>query len=148
MADTQLLTPVTAYDFLGQPLAHLLRWPFAPLFDTAKRFPMRIEEFADHGELVIRAELPGVDPDKDVEIVVENGMLTIRGERRSQTESEQEGQRFSEIQYGSFERTIPLPDGTGEKDVTAAYHEGILEVRLPLGKVAPSKPVTRIPVKH
>jgi HSP20 family protein len=73
-------------------------------------------------------------------------LLTISGERRSQIKSEQKGRRSSEMQYGSFSRTIPLPDGVSEKDVTASYRDGILEVRLTLAKPMAAKPAARIPI--
>ncbi len=148
MAETKLLTPFAPYDLLTAPFAELSRWPLSPLFSMSREFPMRIEEFADDGHLIVRAELPGVDPDKDIEIVVEAGMLTIRGERRSETKTEKKGEHFSEMQYGSFSRTIALPEGIGEQDVTATYRDGILEVRLPVPKAPAAKPATRIEVKH
>jgi HSP20 family protein len=52
------------------------------------------------------------------------------------------------MQYGSFSRTLPLPDGASEKDVTATYRDGILEVRLALAKPAPPKAAATIPIKH
>jgi HSP20 family protein len=148
MAETKHVTPLYSNDFLGRGFADFLRSPLFPLFGLTKDFPMRLEEFADDGDLVVRAELPGVDPDKDIEITVEGGLLTISGERRSQVKSEQKARHFSEMQYGSFSRTIPLPEGVSEKDVTATYREGILEVRLTLAQPAPATPAARIPIKH
>ena len=52
---------------------------------------MRLEEFVDHGHLVVRAELPGIDPEKDIHVVVDEGLLTITGERRSETKQDQKG---------------------------------------------------------
>jgi HSP20 family protein len=59
---------------------------------------MRLEEFVDDGHLVVRAELPGIDPDKDIHVVVDEGLLTITGERRSQTKHDEKGKHFSEMQ--------------------------------------------------
>ena len=59
-----------------------LRWPVFPLLGLTQDFPMRLEEFVDDGHLVVRAELPGIDPDKDIHVVVDEGLLTITGERR------------------------------------------------------------------
>jgi HSP20 family protein len=148
MAETKNLTPLYPNDFLGRSFAGFLRWPLFPMLGLTKDFPMRLEEFADDGHLVVRAELPGVDPEKDIAITVENGLLTISGERRSETKSEEKGRHFSEMQYGSFSRTIPLPEGVSEKDVTASYRDGILEVRLTLAQPVPAKPAARIPIKH
>jgi HSP20 family protein len=93
---------------------------------------MRIEEEMQDGTLVIRAEVPGVDPDKDVEITVTDDRLTIQAERRSEeTETKEHGYR-SEFRYGSLVRTVALPKGTTTDDVTATYTNGILEVRVPM----------------
>ncbi len=148
MAATKSVTPLYPNDVLGRTFADLLRWPVFPLLGLTRDFPMRLEEFDEDGHLVVRAEMPGVDPDKDLEVTVEDGLLTIRGERRSKTASDEKGRHFSEMQYGSFSRTVPLPDGTSEQDVTASYQNGILEVRLPLGKATPPKPAARISIKH
>jgi HSP20 family protein len=148
MAETTKLAPAYPNDFLGRTFAELLRWPLLPLLGITHDFPMRLEELADDGHLVVRAELPGVDPERDIEVVVEHGTLTISGERRSERNGEQKGMHFSEMHYGSFSRSIPLPEGTSEKDVTASYSDGILEVRLALAKPVPATSTTRIPVKH
>lgn len=94
---------------------------------------MRIEEeMQDDGTLVIRAELPGVDPDKDVEIDVTDDRLTIHAERRSEETEKKEDSYRSEFRYGSLVRTVSLPKGTKTDDVKATYKDGILELRVPL----------------
>ncbi len=148
MAETKGLAPVYPNDVLGRTFAEFLRWPVFPLLGLTREFPMRLEEFADGAHLVIRAELPGVDPDKDVQITIDNGLLTISGERRSEIKSDEKGRHFTEMQYGSFTRTIPLPDGASDNDVTASYRDGILEVRVPLAEPARPKPANRITIKH
>lgn len=95
---------------------------------------MRVEEYLEDGTCVIRAELPGVDPEKDVEISVVNGVLHLRAERQERNEEERpEGYR-SEFHYGRIERSIRLPEGTTEEDIKASYKDGILEVRAPAPK--------------
>lgn len=79
-------------------------------------------------DLVIRAELPGVDPEKDVEISIQNGVLTLRGERRREERTEEDGMYRMESSYGSFERNILLPEGVGEDAVKASYDRGVLEI--------------------
>ncbi|MFD0656666.1 Hsp20/alpha crystallin family protein [Thermocatellispora tengchongensis] len=76
----------------------------------------------------MRAELPGVDPDKDVEITVGDGMLDIRAERTSETKEEHR----SEFRYGSLRRSVMLPRGANEEDVKASYTDGVLEVSVGL----------------
>ncbi len=95
---------------------------------------MRIEEFRENNTLVIRAELPGVDPDKDVEVTVDNGALTIRAERRQRTDERDEQRNFfrSEFRYGQLTRRVPLPAGARADGVTATYTDGVLEVKVPI----------------
>ena len=90
--------------------------------------PMRVEDYVSEGQYVVRAELPGIDPEKDVDITVENGVLTIKAERQ---EEKKEGGR-SEFRYGSFTRSVTLPPGADEESVAASYRNGILEVRTTL----------------
>jgi HSP20 family protein len=108
---------------------------------------LRVEEFVDDGTLVVRAEMAGIDPDKDVEISVHDGLLHIRAERRASSEHKDTSGFRSEFQYGMFERTLPLPAGVGGDDVKATYKDGILEVRMPQPKEgqAATVPVTRLP---
>ena len=95
---------------------------------------MRVEEFVDGDALVVRAELPGLDPDKDVELTISDGVLHIRAEREERSEHKgKEGYR-TEFRYGSLQRSVPLPAGTKDEDVKASYHDGILEVRVPVGE--------------
>ena len=94
-------------------------------------FSLRSEEFVKDNELTIRAELPGVDPEKDIEVTVGEGNLTIKGERRE----EHKGAERSDFHYGSFIRSIALPNGTDDKSVHATYKDGILEVKVLLQPV-------------
>jgi HSP20 family protein len=108
---------------------------------------LRVEECRSDGDLVVRAELPGVDPAKDISVSVADGVLTIHGERHHRTEAhEHEGFR-TEFQYGAFTRAIALPDGVDAGAIRAGYHDGILEVTVPMP--AESEPVAQqIPVTH
>lgn len=97
---------------------------------------MRMEEFVDGDTLVVRAELPGVDPDKDVEITVSDDVLTIAAERREEKTEGEEGKPGyrSEFRYGSYRRSISLPAGVTADTVSATYNDGILEVRAPAAR--------------
>lgn len=89
-------------------------------------------EVRQHGnELVVSADLPGLAPD-DVHIDVEDGVLTISGERRQSSEDRHEGFYRSERSYGAFSRSIALPDGVDEEQVQARFDHGVLEVTVPL----------------
>jgi HSP20 family protein len=96
--------------------------------------PMRVEEFQEGDTLVVKAEMPGLDPDKDVTIDVADHTLRIRAERRQETKTEDKEGFRSEFHYGMFSRTVPLPAGATDRDVKASYKDGILEVRVPIDR--------------
>jgi HSP20 family protein len=101
-----------------------------------------IDAFVEGEELHVRAELPGIDPDADVDIELDNGVLTISGERKHEAKHEGNGWFRSEMSYGRFERRIGLPDGVDAEHVRATYDKGILEVTVPL----PAKKATKVKV--
>jgi HSP20 family protein len=93
---------------------------------------IRVEEFQENDTYVVRAEIPGVDPDRDVEITVSDSSLCIKGERKVEKDSEKDKIKRSEFYYGSFERFINLPSPVAPDEVKATYTNGVLEVRVPL----------------
>ena len=120
------------------------RRQFADLFDWAEGLPslftmpammrdVRVEEFSADGKYVVRAELPGLDPAKDIKVEVANGVLTITATRQQE---EHDGSR-SEFHYGTLLRKVLLPEGADEKAVVAKYTAGILELTVPIS----AKPV-------
>lgn len=119
------------------------RW--SEVFGARGEF-MRIEEVDEPGALVVRAELPGVDPDGDVEITIDQGRLTISAERRDSSITEEGGRKRSEFRYGASSRTIGLPPGAAGDQVSATYADGILEVRIPVDPEAGR--TTRVPVRR
>ena len=108
---------------------------------------LRVEEFQDGDTLVVRAELPGIDPDKDVEVTVTNGVLRISAHREEKSEQKDKGNYRSEFRYGSFVRDIALPPGAAEPKVSASYADGVLEVRVPTPP-EPKSETTKIPVSR
>ena len=130
----------------GEPFGMIGDWfdQWPRMFD--RRFPdllgrgfmggegMRVEQFTDGDEIVIRAEIPGVDPEKDIEVSVASGKLTIAAERQQQEESKDDRGFRSEFHYGSLRRVMTLPPGTTAEDVVAGYEDGILEVRVPVDR--------------
>jgi len=111
-------------------------WPYGsrgwPLQDVEIEEFIKVEEFLDGDHLVIRAELPGVDPDHDIDVSVDNNVLTIAAERQeSNRENLDKGGYRSEFRYGSFVRQVRLPPGTSAEVVSAAYKDGVLEIRMP-----------------
>ncbi|GIF02181.1 Hsp20/alpha crystallin family protein [Paractinoplanes rishiriensis] len=89
---------------------------------------MRLEDKLGDEEYVLRAELPGLDPDKDVQISVLHGVLTIKAERRE----EEQGLNRTEFRYGALQRSVRLPANADESAIKATYRKGILEVTVPL----------------
>ncbi|QZS56342.1 Hsp20/alpha crystallin family protein [Rhodococcus opacus] len=104
----------------------MARFEAMPPWTSLEGHMIRVEEHLDKGRYTLRAELPGVDPAKDVDISVRDGQMTIKAER---TEQHQEGAR-SEFHYGSFYRSMPLPPGAKEDDIDATYTDGILTVTI------------------
>jgi HSP20 family protein len=90
---------------------------------------------------LITADLPGVDP-KDVEITMDNGMLTIKGERSEEKKEEKEGYRRVERFTGSFYRRFMLPDTADAEKITARAKNGVLEIEIGKGKASQAKKIT------
>ena len=105
---------------------------------------IRVDEFRENGTLVVRAELPGLDPDEDVELTVVDGTLRIKAEHEEDETTEDGDYVRHEQRYGSFTRVLPLPEGVAEADVTATYVDGVLEIRIPAPEVEPA--ATKIPI--
>lgn len=130
------------------PLMPLMR-PLDDLFrDGWGRKVVAVEEFTEDGTLVVRAEVPGIDPDKDVEITVADGMLHISAHRTE--EEEKKGRHFHrrELRYGSFARSLPVPEGVDEEKIVASYKDGMLEVRVPLPATEAAKAARRVTVSR
>lgn len=108
---------------------------------------LRTEEYHDGDTLVVRAELPGIDPEKDVEVTVGEGVVLIHAHREQKAEHKGNRGYRSEFRYGEFEREIVLPEGASAEDVRATYNDGILEVRVPCPKKS-EMGVTKVPVTH
>jgi len=131
------------------PLARLERWdPFEELATLRNRMDqlfsrmfteepittadwMPVSDVVEaKDEIMIKAELPGINP-KDIDVEVENGVLTMKGERKAETKKEEEGYRRIERSYGSFLRTFTLPPNVDADKISATFVNGVLEVHLP-----------------
>jgi HSP20 family protein len=99
-----------------------VNWPFRDI---------KVEEFVDGEQLVVKAEVPGVDPDRDIDVSIDNGVLTIAAERRESSREKFDKGFHSEFRYGSFVRQVRLPAGTSPEVVSATYKDGVLEIRMP-----------------
>lgn len=97
----------------------------------------RVESFARNGTFVVRAELPGLT-EKDVTVELAGNLLTIKGERKQEKEDKQAEYYTSECTYGSFLRTLELPDTVKVDAITATFKDGVLEIAMP-------QPVAKLP---
>jgi HSP20 family molecular chaperone IbpA len=105
---------------------------------------MRVEDYIADGNYVVRAELPGIDPEKDIEVTVAKGILTIRAERREEVT----GKHHSEFHYGTFSRSVSLPASADEQHIEAVYGHGILEVTVKLAEKEADRSGRKIPVRQ
>ncbi len=130
----------------SSPMADMLEWleSNTPLSRTGVGPTpyVRVEDYIEDDDYVLRAEVPGIDPEQDLEVTVDNDMLTISGERRE--ESKEKNRR--ELHYGSFRRTVQLPSGARADEITASYTDGVLEVRVPTAR--DEAPSVKIPINR
>ena len=104
--------------------------PTSPGAPAARRFSPATDLLETDTHYVLRADLPGVSED-DVAVELENNVLTVRGERRSEQETNQNGYRRMERAYGSFHRSVRLPQGVNADAISATFERGVLEVSVP-----------------
>lgn len=90
----------------------------------------QVEVFEREGQLVVRADLPGLNKD-DIKVDITGDALTIQGERKQEHEEKREGYYRSERGYGSFYRSIPLPEGVNAEEAKANFRDGVLEITIP-----------------
>jgi HSP20 family protein len=130
------MTSLMPRSFVFPEVVRLLEggWPFGD------HHMARIEDYLEDGKYVLRAELPGLDPEKDVQIQVLGNELSIAAERAV----EKHDKAHSEFSYGKFARTVRLPVGAVPDEISATYEAGILEVTVP---VKPEKETRQIEVK-
>ena len=138
----------------------LTRWdPFSELGELRSRFDRMFDELRDgrertwtpaidvvrdDGHLVVRADLPGIKPEK-VNIEVEDDILTISGEHEERTEGKDNGYVRRERRYGSYSRSMALPAGVDAKKITASTRDGVVEVTVPLPQEVRQDPVRITP---
>jgi len=89
-----------------------------------------VEMFETDGEVIVRAELPNIDP-QQVDVTVTHDAITLKGETKSETEQKGRNYQRRELRYGAFMRTLPLATEVKNADAKATYKDGVLEVRIP-----------------
>jgi HSP20 family protein len=104
---------------------------------TTSQFAPPVDVYEDEHNVVLKVEVPGID-EKDIDVRVENNVLTVHGERKVEKEEKEENFRRVERQYGNFTRTFTLPSTVDAERIQADYDKGILKIVLP--KKAEAKP--------
>ena len=141
-----------------RPLAEIARWeremdrmlanflggrmPLASE-DISQRLGIRepaIDVYEDGDDIVVKAEMPGVDLD-DIEVTVTDNMLVLRGEKQKEEEADEGDYYRSERVYGAFVRSIPLPAEADAQKASASFNNGVLEIRLPKAEEAKKRQV-------
>ena len=118
---------------------------FEPFSDEGAEFAVPAVDFAeDEKAYTVTAELPGIE-EKDVDVTVSGGMLTIKGEKKKETEEKDKNYYLSERSYGSFQRSFSLPEGIDQAKIAANFAKGVLTVTLP--KNADARKPQKIDVK-
>jgi HSP20 family protein len=138
---------------LDRPVTDLFRahavpwWRPWPTFTQDQSYLPVVDVFSRDGDMVVRVELPGIDPEKDVKVTLEEGTLDVKGERKQEKEIKEEDYYRRERIYGAFERRIPLPAGIKDGDIKAGYKDGVLEVVVTgAAKAAPKPAIKEIPI--
>jgi HSP20 family protein len=139
---------------LDSPFAEFFRtlsgpWPFRPLLalTPGKHFIPTTDVFARNGDVVVKMDLPGVEP-KDIHVKLQEGQLSVMGERKADREIKEEGYVRREMTYGLFERHMSVPKGIRETEIKAEYDNGVLEISFPnMAKVETLPKAKEIPVK-
>jgi HSP20 family protein len=131
------------------PLSRLFSRAFAGPADalSARAWSPAVDVYETDQEVVLKAELPGVDP-KDVDVRVEEGTLYLKGERKLEKETKEEGYQRVERCYGSFMRSFPLPAGVDADKATAEYKNGVLTLTLPKREEAKPRTIKIQPSKN
>jgi HSP20 family protein len=104
---------------------------------TSTTFAPPVDVYEDEHNVTLKIEVPGID-EKDIDVRIENNVLTVHGERKFEKEEKEENFRRVESSYGSFTRTFTLPQTVDAEKVTANYDKGVLKIALP--KKAEAKP--------
>jgi HSP20 family protein len=122
--------PFTALSRMDRDFDELIRRTWGSAQPVRSGFVPPVEMVVQGDDVVLRLELPGIDPTRDVELEVQPGKLTIRGERRAAETDQRDGVLVRELRYGAFHREFGLPEGIGEDAVDAAYDQGMLTIQV------------------
>lgn len=121
-------------------------WRLLQELEASERLLPRIEIHEKEDKFVVKAELPGMK-EEDVDVSISDDTLTIRGEKKAESEVKEEDYYCSECSYGSFSRSIGLPSNIDTQKIEASYEDGVLEVTLPKAAEVKPKKVTVVAKK-
>jgi HSP20 family protein len=105
-------------------------WPSSPARQEPRMWSPAVDVYEDESKIVVKADLPDMD-EKSIDIRVEDGMLTVKGERTFENETKDKNFHRVERRYGSFARSFALPEGVDQDKISASYKKGVLEVTVP-----------------
>ena len=138
----------TELDYMFDEPWTLFRWPSADVASPdAPIWAPKIDVITKDNNLVTRVDLPGVVKE-DVVVELQDGFLTLSGERKRETKQDKGNVYREEREYGCFSRTVPLPKGVKADDIKATFNNGVLEVTIPLPTAASAAAARKIPVQE
>jgi HSP20 family protein len=133
--------PIRELASLQERMNRLFNDSFSPVTSqeslAAGSFVPPVDVYEDEQGIRLKMEVPGID-EKDIDVRLENNLLTVRGERKLEKETKEENYHRIERSYGSFTRSFSLPNTVNSEDVKAAYSKGVLSISL--GKKADARP--------
>jgi len=132
------ITPWHELETFGNRMRSFFDYPSvftAPLLTEATGWMPAVELVEADGEFVLTAEIPGMGKE-DVDISIEDGVLTFKGEKKFEHEEERDRMHIRERQYGAFQRSFTLPRNVEAQKIKAEYHDGVVRVHLPKGPEA------------
>jgi HSP20 family protein len=133
-------SPLREFARMEREMADLFGRFFPTWTDREQAWAPAVDMIDLKDEILLRADLPGLD-EKDIDVTVQDGTLTIRGERKEEKEEKKEDYYYCERSRGAFVRSLPLPVGVEADKVAATFKKGVLEVHLPKAKEAKGKKI-------
>lgn len=129
-------TPFSAFTSLEREMQDMLdRFTVRPRPEEFTWKPST-DVYREDGDLVVRAEFPGIDPEEGLDVQVEGNVLHIKGEKKLENEIREDDRYVRECRYGSFRRDVMLPEGVNPDDIAASFANGVLIVRVPVPEEA------------
>jgi HSP20 family protein len=136
--------PFSVLTEMGSELERLLGGTQRGVVPATAVWIPRVDVYEQDGAIMVEAELPGVKKE-DIEVAIEDGELVIRGERKSERRTEEQGYYRMERSYGRFYRRLPLPDDVNPDQIEARFDNGVLNLRIPRQVPAQQEP-KKIPI--